>query len=182
MHDHHPGVISNCYATGNVIVSGSNAGGFCGICDSESTITNCYAVGDATAGGQFAGGFVGVTSDADYATNGVVRISESYALENATTQTSSYGGGFVGRHQDAAVIERCFARGNATSATVYAGGVAGGMTYLASVIQQSYSMGNAYAASNYPGGFIGLKQGGRAVLFDWRSEFVRSKCGRFCRL
>ena len=88
--------ISNCYATGDVEVTGSgsyrwNFGGLIGQADDmKSIITNCYATGTVT-GTEQVGGLIGATG-----TWNVAEITNCFAFNPAITATSSSYGRILG--------------------------------------------------------------------------------------
>ena len=140
-------VITNCYSTGRVAVSGSDgtagglvayalgqfdrcystadvsgqtAGGLLGSCGAD--VTNSYATGNASAHGRYgtAGGLIGrIEGSAD-----IIDIVNCYALGNASASSSSSGGantaaagGLVGDSMSSHNIENCFAVGNVSAST-----------------------------------------------------------------
>lgn len=80
------GLITSCYATGNVESTGQNAGGFMGQLD-YGGLSNCYAIGDAVANLYYVGGFVGSNTRT---------ITNSFST-GSSTATSNIGG-FSGRN------------------------------------------------------------------------------------
>ena len=140
-------VVSNCYSTGRVAVSGSDAkagglvayalgkyercyseatvnaelaGGLFGSCGAE--VTNCYATGNVSAYSRYgtAGGLIGRIEG----TSKTCNIINCYALGNAYASSSSTGGGtsaaagaLVGDSMSSHNIENCFAIGNVSAST-----------------------------------------------------------------
>jgi hypothetical protein len=76
------GIISNCFATGNV-TSGDQAGGL--VMHNYGTITNCYATGKVKSNGSDAGGLVGINQE-------VGVINYCYASGDVYGYTRNAGG------------------------------------------------------------------------------------------
>jgi hypothetical protein len=157
-------IITNCYATGNVIAVGGFpcAGGLIGWGCRGLTATNCYATGDVTAtaptGSACAGGLAGYEGGYSfkncYATGDVV----------ATSAYVSYAGGLIGR--GVVMVESCYTTGGVTavgSSYTYAGGILG--YEGGSVVKNCYTTGDITATSSgqigYAGGLIG--EGGHTI-------------------
>ncbi len=138
-------VITNCYSTGRVAVSGSDAkvgglvayalgkyercyseasisgetaGGLFGSCGAD--VINCYATGSVSAHSRYgtAGGLIGTI----LGSNDSVDIVNCYALGDVSASSSSSGGAtaaaagaLVG--DGAASLENCFAIGNVSAST-----------------------------------------------------------------
>jgi hypothetical protein len=146
-------VITDSYATGNAIISGTDlntvSGGFVGY--NYGAITRCYATGD-TESGQ-AGGFAGwVTSGSG--------ISSCYAAGKVTGDYSA--GGFA--CNVSASISNCYATGDSTGGT-YAGGFVSS-NWSAGTVTNCYSVGKAdVTGSSDPGGFFGQNNGSDANCY-----------------
>lgn len=72
------GTIRNCYATGEVTVSGNYdyAGGIVGR-NGDGTVENCYATGRVTASGERAGGVVGYNANASSKVQNCVALGQT---------------------------------------------------------------------------------------------------------
>ena len=171
------GVIINCCATGNVIVSAYDAyaGGLVGF-NNKGQISYSYSTCNIESNlheqssGQWnanidAGGIAG----ANYGSTGLIKYC--YATGDVTASASSAErgcsvkvGGLVGDNYEGAVITDCYATGNVigvselSSAGVYAGGLVG---YNHDDILNCYATGDVSAtalsgsASVYAGGLLG---------------------------
>ena len=180
------GTISNCYATGSVIGSGSRVGGLIG--ESWPTVSNCYATGNVSAGSQsghsYAGGLIGhnnysaisncyatgtVTGSGDDV-GGLVGLNyysypiyTSYATTGSVSGSSNVGG-LVG--YNTGTISNCYATGNVFasvdgSGNSYAGGLVGYNT--TNNISYSYSTGTVSGTGKYVGGFAGFNNTSRTI-------------------
>ena len=145
------GILSDCYATGNVETIGATgatsvdgyAGGLVGYND-RGTISGCHATGNAEVTGNngLAGGLAGQNS------NGT--ITACHATGNAKARGNfSYAGGLVGRN-NTGPISNSYAEGSVTGAA-NAGGLVGRNT---GPISNSYAEGSVTGATN-GGGLVG---------------------------
>lgn len=180
--------VSNSYATGDVEVGGSYAGGLIGAANG-GTITSCHATGNVkatTAGFQWTGGLVGssaATISTSHATGNVsgtgqtgglvgtaaTEVSDSYARGVVTsTNTNATGsllftGGLIGEAHGG--VTRCYATGpvSATGAGIVLAGGLVGFAYAEVAIQLSFATGAVTASStgSVPkiGGIGGLHTG-----------------------
>ena len=150
-------VVSDCYATGDVIAEGNNsqAGGLVGR-TGWAIVLNCYATGDVTLIGDngVAGGLVG---------SHVALLRNGYARGNVEIRgNNGIAGGLVG-HSDRAKIRTSYATGNVL--VVGGDGTAGGLVGYnrgereVATISACYSTGQAIASEN-AGGLIGAIKGG----------------------
>ena len=150
-------VISDCYATGDVIAEGNNsqAGGLVGK-TGWALVLNCYATGDVTLMGDngVAGGLVGSHE---------ALLRNGYARGNVEVRgNNGIAGGLVG-HSDRARIRTSYATGNVI--VVGGDGTAGGLVGYnrggreVATISACYATGQAIASEN-AGGLIGAVEGG----------------------
>ena len=150
-------VVSDCYATGDVIAEGNNsqAGGLVGK-TGWALVLNCYATGDVTLIGDngVAGGLVG---------SHVALLRNGYARGNVEVRgNNGIAGGLVG-HSDGARIRTSYATGNVI--VVGGDGTAGGLVGYnrgereVATISACYATGQAIASEN-AGGLIGAVEGG----------------------
>jgi hypothetical protein len=88
----HPGIVRNCYATGDVSSASHNinifvgTGGIVGISQDSSIVENCYATGRVTNSRNNTGGLVGGISDRSSLTNKGSVLRNSVALNQTITQ------------------------------------------------------------------------------------------------
>ncbi|GAB6085243.1 fibronectin type III domain-containing protein [Alkaliphilus crotonatoxidans] len=116
------------YATGDVISTGSYAGGLVGAMSNvNGKIERSYASGNVTAV-SYVGGLIGSLNGG----NRTVRILDSFAIGNirATTSSSSYVGGLIGysagtSSTNSIIIKNCYAVGTVTGSSSYRGGLIG---------------------------------------------------------
>jgi len=125
---HTDGLITSCYATGNVRAINNYAGGLVGVqrggsLTNFSNIENCYATGNVMANGINAGGLAG------YQYGYGARIRNCYATGNITANDRV--GGLVG-YQSAYINQR-------------------------NEIENSYAMGNVTAVGNNARGLVGFQ-------------------------
>lgn len=153
-------IISNSYASGNVIGKANDIGGLIGYTNG-GTIINSYATGNVTGAGEYVGGLAGHISGISH---GAIR--NSYATGDVFGK-KDYVGGLAGFSDTE--IHSCYATGNVTGIGDYVGGLIGdfgghgeiyhcialnpsvsGSNYVAKVIGQndSDSAGNLYSWSN----------------------------------
>ena len=145
------GMITNCYATGNVIAGSDIAGGLVGA-SVGSTITNCYATGNVSVGSGVAGGLVGSAIDTIDAIDKTM-ITNCYATGNVSVG-SGIAGGLVGSF-NGSTITNCYATGNVSVGSGIAGGLVG--AFNGSMITNCYATGNVIAGSDIAGGLVGGK-------------------------
>ena len=131
--------IEKSYATGDVSVSGNNAGGLAA--SNAGSIEKSYATG-SVSGDVFVGGFVGQNVGVDAAGS----IIESYAIGDVSG--TGRVGGFVGIND--ATVEKSYARGDVTATTTELGGFVGTNDRN---IENSYSTGAVSPSSG--NGFAG---------------------------
>jgi hypothetical protein len=161
-------VISHSYATGNVIATGDQVGGFMGNVR-RLAIRNSYATGNVL-GTHSVGGFVGRI----YQT---VNINASYATGNVHG-TGNHVGGFLGTDAtgdyNSLRIYNSYASGNVSSAGTLSGhdgdnvgGFIGRLLHNDTKIYNSYSTGTATGGTGATnvGGFAGLNTVS-AEIFD----------------
>jgi hypothetical protein len=164
------GIVSNCYAKGNVTGS-SRVGGLAGRfweTDATSTIKNSYAEGTVT-GADFVGGLTGWMRGSiskNYAKGNVIatgdrigglvgtadigNVYDSYTEGNVTGR--SYVGGVVGIIDGYVSGTHSITTINCTS---YCGGVLGVTTAAAKKISTSYSQATITSTGNFVGGLVG---------------------------
>ena len=139
-------MVSDCYATGDVIAEGNNsqAGGLVGR-TGWAIVLNCYATGDVTLIGDngVAGGLVG---------SHVAMIRNGYARGNVEIRgNNGIAGGLVG-HSDRARVRTSYATGNVI--VVGGDGTAGGLVGYnrgereVATISACYATGQAIASEN----------------------------------
>ena len=159
------GVISNCYAIGDVVSngdSGSYIGGLVGgnTCD----ISDCYATGNVTSNGDNIGGLVGQNSG---------DISNCYAIGNITSNAdnSINIGGLVGNNSNMMMggigISNCYATGNVTSNGDNSNGIGGlvgsNMVTSGVGISNCYATGNITSNGDNIGGLVGSDMTGGSI-------------------
>ena len=161
------GTITNCYNTGDVIVTVTGSATYLYVCGVAGinyyggTITNCYNTGDVTvtetgsATYLYTGGVVGIISGST--------IINCYNMGDVTikgTVTYFCAGGVVGSN-NGVTITNCYNTGDVTvtgsTKYIYAGGVAG---YNGGPVSSCYSTGAVTTAmgsatNNYTGGVAG---------------------------
>lgn len=120
------GVVSKCYATGNVTGGANNTGGLIGANVDGGTIENCFATGDVT-GENFVGGLVG------YNVGAGAQIIKSYAT-GIVTGTGSNIGGLAGGVSSGATVTNSYWDKDTTGQLSSAGG-AGAVGKLTSELQ-----------------------------------------------
>jgi len=137
------GPLSNCYATGNVILITSNnyrtaLGGLIGNHWGEPPLEDCYATGNVS-GGDYSGGLIGTLSSWYF-------VKACYATGNVDGNTA---GGLIGRASSEDCIDS-YAKGKVTGLSV-----AGGLIGQCNCIQviNCYSVGEVNAPTK--GGLIG---------------------------
>lgn len=134
-----------CNSTVYGMVMGSeSAGGLCGNTN-YTDISSCASTSKVFGGAYSTGGLVGG------ATNGRVKISNSYASGDVIGKGAT--GGFIG-HGFNCTISQCFSSGNVTSTGGVAGGFIGEYADYSSSIRNCYSFGNV-VSSTFGGGFVG---------------------------
>jgi hypothetical protein len=178
------GVISNSYATGNVVGTGTSVGGLIGW--GNGMLSNLYATGNVSSGGYHVGGLIGgLGAGYDYPTllidsyasgkvsgqylvgglvggayssvddgGGTLTISKSYATGDVTASSSSVGG-LVGSLWSSE-IKDSHATGNVTG-SMTVGGLVGSVTQ--STISNSHAVGSVIAtiiSNGYPSQAGGL--------------------------
>jgi hypothetical protein len=154
--------ISNCFATGDVTESPTNAGdrhgGLIGQAGAATVITYCYATGNVTCSLE-CGGLVG-------AAESTATIDKSYATGNVTG-TNQEIGGLVGDNN--ANITDCYAWGTATGtggSSLDIGGCVGVGTTATDTYKQIYCIGAA-TGDSVVGGFAGSGAGvGTDIYWD----------------
>lgn len=152
------GVISDCYATGDVDATGYSVGGLIGS-TWNTDVDRSYASGDVYGGGSTVGGLAGVFPGGGDLTN-------SYATGTVTSDYQ-YAGGLVGKTSGSGTtIVNCYATG-AVTADDYAGGFAGEL-YDSGSISYSYATGGATGTD--AGGFLGEYTSGTLTNCWWYSE------------
>ena len=109
------GTISNCYATGNVVMAKADSGGLAGIV-SAGTVSNCYATGDISGDGNSRGGLVGYLIGAT--------VTSCYAT-GAVSGTGNKRGALVGRLTSTATITSSYATGVVSGGGTQVGGLTG---------------------------------------------------------
>ena len=178
------GLIEDCYASGNVKLTGvsASAGGFVGT--NNTDIKNSYATGtvESNSNNCYIGGFIGFATDdvisGTSATNcyatGAVTISSGtqcsgggfigynvgsstsgcYATGNVTGVNSTLGG-FMGYNTNSGSITNCYAKGDVSGGTFSVGGLVGRNSN--SIISTSYASGSVSNTSgtNNIGGLVG---------------------------
>lgn len=137
--------ITDCHATGNVTVTGSNqyVGGIVG--NTAGNLTNCYATGDITAtASQYVGGLAG------YSMNSNSTLANCYAKGNVSGRDEV--GGLIG--QCYGMITDSHAYGDVIGASGNIGGLTG---TVYSRIQNSSANGNVKSTGNTGnvGGLVG---------------------------
>lgn len=170
------GVISNCYATGDITIFDPDsiyAGGLVGY-NYAGTISNCCATGQVTISSDYsdfrAGGLVGYNYDGMitncYATGNITILSVSSPYHGG----GSAGGlvGYNGYNYNTGAISNCYATGDiiVSAYTFYAGGLVGYNYHQA--ISNCYATGNVTATSycassssvSRAGGLIGMNYDG----------------------
>ncbi|WP_066020437.1 MULTISPECIES: fibronectin type III domain-containing protein [Clostridium] len=161
-------IISNCYATGNVISkNGNDIGGLVG--SFSGTITRCYTTNDVNAKGNsdkskgsYVGGLVGYMSsgtiDQCYTTGSVTALvddvggltgySPSTTIQNSFSMSSVSGHSCVGGLQGngSGTIQYCYSTGKITASGSYVGGIEGN----GSTVVKSYydGMASGYIPQN----------------------------------
>lgn len=134
---------SHCYATGDVSLAQGNGGGFAGYSDGI-TIKNCKAVGDVSLTNGSIGGLVGYTNAGTF--------NNCTATGNIVSKGSSSAGGFIGRC-DNGIQKECVATGNVSTVAGYAAGFIGNIRIDS--VYNSYSTGNVASGNGaYVAGFI----------------------------
>lgn len=137
--------ITDCHATGNVTVTGSNqyVGGIVG--NTAGNLTNCYATGDITAtASQYVGGLAG------YSMNSNSTLANCYAKGNVSGRDEV--GGLIG--QCYGMITNSHAYGDVIGASGNIGGLTG---TVYSRIQNSSANGNVKStgSTGNVGGLVG---------------------------
>jgi hypothetical protein len=164
-------IINNSYATGRVVSSASDVGGFAGrLLGSESHIDNSYAAGNVS-GWYTVGGLVGESSGYilnSYATGRV--DSENYEGEG----DPSNAGGLVGYNHF--TISNSYATGDVNATKNNVGGLVG---YSDGDILSSYATGDVNAIGNNVGGLAGYLvnegEGGMSIINN--SYFIGNVSG-----
>ncbi len=165
--------ITNCHATGDVEITGSDtgkhmAGGLIGRIN-KNKITGCYATGDVTdkettiADGNTVGvgGMLGIAGDSE--------ISGCYATGAVTGATST--GGLIGRSSSS--VSNC----HATGAVSGSGATGGAIGFVASgTIKNSYATGDVTGGSD-AGGFVGWINAGATIESAAATGAVTSDSG-----
>jgi predicted outer membrane repeat protein len=133
------GTITNCYATGSVMGTGSyvSAGGLVG--ENRGTIINCYVIGSITGNGWNVGGLVG---------ENLGTISNCHAKGSVTGKDRV--GGLIGDN-NTGTITNCYSSAS-VSGRHYVGGLVGGSN---GNISTSYSTGMVSGTYDYIGGLVG---------------------------
>lgn len=105
--------ISTSYASGNVIGTEVETGGFIGAANggTSTLIKNCYAVGNVDGVGS-TGGFSGLNS---------TQIEYCYSIGSVISQNSNLTGGFIGNQTGNGVITSCFWNSETANQTVGVG-------------------------------------------------------------
>ena len=135
------GVITHCYATGNVTATGYNVGGVAGENVNECTIQSSYATGNVIATGTDAnngrkvGGVVGI--------NGGV-IQNCYATGNVSGL--EYVGGIIGENYNG-TVQYCYATGNVNGTNRYVGGLVA-WNYGTGTVKNCVALGKTVATSS----------------------------------
>ncbi|WP_051916822.1 MULTISPECIES: GLUG motif-containing protein [unclassified Serratia (in: enterobacteria)] len=146
------GAISNSYATGNVVGTGTSVGGLIG--SSSGMLSNLYASGDVSGGGYHIGGLIGALG-AGY--DSPTLLIDSYAsgkvsgqylvggLVGGATSAVDYGGSTL-------TISKSYATGNVSASSSSVGGLVGSL--WSSEINDSYATGSV-TGSMTVGGLVG---------------------------
>mgnify|MGYP004656015849 FL=1 len=166
--------ITSSYAKGDVINSGRYTGGLVGNVDNNSNITDCHATGNVTVTGsnQYVGGIVGNTAGNltnCYATGDITATASQYvgglagySMNSNSTLANCYAKGNVsGRDEVGGLIGQCY--GMITDSHAYgdvigASGNIGGLTgTVYSRIQNSSANGNVKStgSTGNVGGLVG---------------------------
>lgn len=166
--------ITSSYAKGDVINSGSYTGGLVGNVNNNSNITDCHATGNVTVTGsnQYVGGIVGNTAGNltnCYATGDITATASQYvgglagySMNSNSTLANCYAKGNVsGRDEVGGLIGQCY--GMITDSHAYgdvigASGNIGGLTgTVYSRIQNSSANGNVKStgSTGNVGGLVG---------------------------
>lgn len=124
------GTVNNCYNTGAVILSNSEAcyaGGIVGINDNSAEVKNCYNTG-LVLGSLYIGGVVGANKEGS-------NVYNSY--NNGEVKGHSYIGGVVGSNSLNSSIENSYNTGAVAASHNWVGGILG-------TNSQSSSISNCY--------------------------------------
>ena len=162
------GIVSGCYAAGDVVSYSERTGGLIGY--NYSRVVNCYATGDVESSSYYVGGLIGMNND---------RVMFSYATGNV--KGSSSVGGFVGYNTGS--LQYCFSTGKATGASSIGGfvgnngssGSSGDIIYNCAW-NNSSSSGNADGVGTTDESHIhnlnGIANNNyKSVYSNWNSEF-----------
>lgn len=166
--------ITSSYAKGDVINSGRYTGGLIGNVDNNSNITDCHATGNVTVTGsnQYVGGIVGNTAGNltnCYATGDITATASQYvgglagySMNSNSTLANCYAKGNVsGRDEVGGLIGQCYGmitNSHAYGDVVGASGNIGGLTgTVYSRIQNSSANGNVKStgSTGNVGGLVG---------------------------
>ncbi|MDP7320341.1 MAG: hypothetical protein QF441_07005 [Bacteriovoracaceae bacterium] len=144
------GTISNVYAKGKVVGTGSNIGGLVGNFNRGSSIlSNCYATGDVDGEIANVGGLIGSMAGATETQT----IEDCYATGNVKSNGVEVGG-LVGNIDDSSgskIVQRSWASGDVKGDSEV-GGLVGD---AAETIIDSFAMGNVSCEDGRAGGLIG---------------------------
>jgi uncharacterized repeat protein (TIGR02543 family) len=166
------GTVKNCYVSGIVVPSSSNAGGVVGMNGSSGTVENCSSSVNISGTQSNAGGVVGSNS-------GVIR--NCYATGDVSG--SGNVGGVAG--WNAGTVQNCYATGN-VSGTNNIGGVVGNSSNSSSTVQNCVALNTSLkrisGQDNYYGrvagvgsslknnyGWNGMSDGGTNLTFSMNS-------------
>jgi len=146
--------ITNCYATGSLVISQNNAyaqGGFIGYVNNTQPITNCYSSVSINLNGKTNctnfGGFFGYVNSASALT-----IENCYATGNVNGASDL--GGFAGFVNNSPTIRNCYATGAVTGTAANNGGFAGEIAGSSPLVYNCYAKGDVTGTTNV-GGFAG---------------------------
>lgn len=140
-----PETVTNSYALGDVIGSGTDTGGLIGFVDPSVSVVSSWAAGNVNGTGNRTGGLIGDLEGT---------INDSFSLGRVEGAGDKVGG-FVGDVNPTGVINRSYSIGDiyVSGGGQGAGGFAGGID---GVVTKSYATGNVIAPGvQYVGGFSG---------------------------
>lgn len=162
-----PGLILNCYNTGDVIgFEGRHVGGLIGY-NQLGTVSNSFTTGNVS-GEAYIGGLIGNNYYGGIVTN-------SYSTGNITGRYIV--GGLIGYNHDPSIVSNSYAIGNAGNGSGMAdiGGLIG-MNHGS--ISTSFSTGVSSGAEGRIGGLIGTNTGSISTsYFDKTGTKTDSMCG-----
>ena len=151
------GLVTNCYAIGDVIWSesgtGERFGGLVGTTGQGAEIKDSFSSGTVSAN-MNTGGLVGYVDSSE---SSITKISNSYATGNVTG-ASYYTGGLVGYANTSSSVSNSYASGQVTGARDSTGGLVG-YANTSSSISNSYATGQVTGTDEYTGGLVGQAYG-----------------------